>query len=535
MPDGRHPGRPTRPPPRATVPAVLGTLRSWLGSLGRPPGPDVSRVIVGSTGSGKSEGELVDLVRLAERGDCAVVLLDGHGPLAFRAAGHWATRGHEPRMVYEPLAATDRALCWNMLPRSAATEPLRRALEDAEARDELAQCFLAQRNLVTLADRPLTKEWLEAAISLCLGRPRSEPLTSLLSAFRVGTREYERLLRGCTHPETVAKFREMERLHRRNPVQYEIQTGASRRLLEPVCTSEVVRLRARPGPFDWLAALRGRRLIAFDGGGLRSRELKRTLFLLVSLQVIHAVRRHFAETRQPLPVVLVLEEAGALGLVTPFVLAALQELRKAGLAIHLITQSSLDFGDRSVFEAVLANAPWLAWYQSLSPSDQALGAQALANATFDSLAVHFTRARQVRAGVESVATESRGEASDPHGGVTRRDTRSGQALVTRYRDAAEAYYKSPQLHEQEYRTALATLGVGERFVRDRTGVRRERVRLLRPPRPRGGFDERTREAISRVRRQPIYLPVPAPEPGDPLPTPPDAAERLRGHQLANSI
>ena len=64
-----------------------------------------SRLIVGSTGSGKSEGELVDLVRLADWHDHAVVLLDGHGPLAFRAAGHWERAGYEGRMVYEPLDA----------------------------------------------------------------------------------------------------------------------------------------------------------------------------------------------------------------------------------------------------------------------------------------------------------------------------------------------------------------------------------------------------------------------------------------------
>src|SRR5205814_2127277 len=112
------------------------------------------------------------------------------------------------------------------------------------------------------------------------------------------------------------------------------------------------------GPFDWLQALRQRKMIVFDGGGLRSREIKRSVFLLASLQVIQAVRRHFAQTQRPLPVVLVLEEAGALGLVTPFVLAALQELRKAGLAIHLITQSSLDLGDPALFELVLVNTPW---------------------------------------------------------------------------------------------------------------------------------------------------------------------------------
>jgi hypothetical protein len=464
-----------------------------------PKGPaEVSRVIVGSTGSGKSEGELVDLVRLAERGDCAVVLLDGHGPLAFAAAGHWAARGHEGRLVYEPLDATDSVLAWDMLPRSAAADPRRRRLEDAQTREDVAQCFMAQRNLGTLADKPWTREWLDAALALCLSQPGPEPLTSLLSAFRPRTPDYERLLRGCRHPDVAAKFAGLERTKRRNEVQYETLTGASRRLVELVCDSEVVRLRARPGPFDWLDALRARRLVALDGGAIRAREVKRTLFLLASMQVIHAVRRHFAETRNPLPVVLVLEEAGALGLVTPFVLAALQELRKAGLAIHLLTQSCLDFGDPALFESVLANAPWQCWYQVLSPADQELGGRALTNAAFDARAVQFTRVRAV--------PEDESLTSPWH---------------TRVRQVIDPYYKSPALQEQEFRTRLATLRVGERLVRDRRGVRRERVRMLRPP---TGFADATRVAIARVRRQPLYLPPP-PEP-PPAPSA-EAAARLR--------
>lgn len=489
-----------------------------------------SRLTVGSTGSGKSEGEIVELVRLADYGGCAIVLLDGHGPLALRTAGHWIAHGFESRLVYEPLNATDRMLCWDMLPRSDAADPHRRRLEDAETRDEVAQCFLAQRNLATVADRPLTREWLEATIALGLSQPQGEPLPSLLSAFRVGSPAYGRLLRDCTDPAIVDKFRELERVHRRNAVQYEIQTGASRRLLEAACSSEVVRLRSRPGPFDWLEALRERKLIAFDGGGIRSREIKRTLFLLVSMQVIHAVRRHFAETQKPLRVVLVLEEAGALGLVTPFISMALQELRKAGLAVHLITQSCLDFGDRASFEAILANTPWQAWYQCLSPADQELGARALANATFDPHAVHFTRSRQVRDGVEELTTESHGESSDRHGHLRGHDSRTGNAFLPRFRETDEPYYKSPSLHEQEYRTRLATLRIGERLVRDRTGVRCEQVRLLRPPRRRHQFEELTCAAIERIRRQPIYL---APEPAVPAataPVPPDAAARLRSDQ-----
>ena len=497
--------------------------------------PETSRLIVGSTGSGKSEGELVDLVRLAHDRDHAVVLLDGHGPLAFAAAGHWTARGHQQRLIYEPLDATDRVLCWEMLPRSIATDPLRRLLDDAETREDVAQCFYTQRNLATLNDRPLTREWLEAAIALGQAQPQAEPLPSLLAAFRVGSTEYERLLGACDDAGVVAKFRELERLRRRNAVQYEIQTGASRRLLELVCSSEVVRQRSRPGTFDWSEALSQRKLIAFDGGGLRSKELKRTMFLLVSLAVTNAVRRHFAQTQQPLPVVLVLEEAGALGLVAPFVLAALQELRKAGLAIHLITQSSLDFADPAAFEALLANTPCQAFYQCLSPADQDIGARVFANATFDPLGVHFTRTRTAHAGVERVATESRGESFDAYGRHTGRDRRSGTALVPRSHEVQEPHYQPPNLQEQLYRTRLATLGVGERLVRDRRGVRRERVKRLRPPRGQGRFEERTREVIARVRLQPIYLP---PAPVIPVAsgaTSPDAAARLRDEHAAGGM
>lgn len=197
---------------------------------------------------------------------------------------------------------------------------------------------------------------------------------------------------------------------------------------------------------------------------------------------------------------LVLEEAGALDLVTPFVLTALQELRKAGLSIHLLTQSSLDFADQSTFEAVLSNTPWQAWYQVLTPADQELGAKALVNATFDPLAIHFTRTRFLAAG--------------------------GEAASQRGRHVVDRYFQSPQLQEQAFRTRLATLRVGVRYVRDRREVWRERVRRLREP---AGFEARTRAVIDRIRRGPLYLP-PLPSPPPPTVTKlPDAAERLRQH------
>ena len=96
-PDGPATFATRRPPAFAgpSAPPIISDVLPWphrirrLG-LSRPPADETSRLIVGSTGSGKSAGELIDLVRLARRGDHAVVLLDGHGPLAFSAVGHWA-------------------------------------------------------------------------------------------------------------------------------------------------------------------------------------------------------------------------------------------------------------------------------------------------------------------------------------------------------------------------------------------------------------------------------------------------------------
>jgi hypothetical protein len=147
----------------------------------------------------------------------------------------------------------------------------------------------------------------------------------------------------------------------------------------------------------------------------------------------------------------------------------------------------------------------------LSPSDQELGAKALTNAAFDSHAVHFTRAR----------TLPDRECAASGGGGFRRW----------YRAVTDSYFKAPQLQEQEYRTALATLRIGERFVRDRGGVCRERVRMLRAPGGPEAFTAQTREVIERVRSQPLYLPPPsAVEP--PKEALPDAALRLQ--RLAES-
>jgi hypothetical protein len=181
-----------------------------------------------------------------------------------------------------------------------------------------------------------------------------------------------------------------------------------------------------------------------------------------------------------------------------------------------------------VFESLLANAPWQAWYQVLSPADQELGARALANATFRPRAVHFTRTRALPQGVERMDTTSRSERFDPKTRlIVQRERRWGTTFKTRYRHLEEEHYKTPQVWEQEYRTQLATLRIGERLVRDRGGVRRERVAPLRSSWWRPVCDASSRALIERIRRQPIYQPCVPPEPAPPETPVPDAAARMR--------
>ena len=276
-----------------------------------------------------------------------------------------------------------------------------------------------------------------------------------------------------------------------------MQTGASRRLLERCAGPRSVRLRSRPGTFDWLEALRQRRLIAFDGGGIRSREIKRTLFLLVS-HAGHprrppAFRGDSGRCRRA--------RAGRGGARAR---DAVRAERAAGAAEgrardpphHAVAARLRGPG---LFEAVLANTPWQAWYLVLSPADQELGAGC--SPTPPSIRWPSTsRADQyvVPVGSDPVKTVSRG----PGG------KHMGTAFRTRYREVIEPYYKSPQTartgvqnkagHPRGRRTLRARWQrrAFERMAALGSSPAARPVRGIRPDRH------------GRIRQQPIYQNTP---------------------------
>ena len=107
--------------------------------------------------------------------------------------------------------------------------------------------------------------------------------------------------------------------------------------------SPVLYLRHGEG-IDWRDLLLKKMQIYFDLSGVTA-EAARALSIFASHAAINACREHFDETGEPLPLVVVLEEAGVMDLVTPFILDAMRELRKAGVAVWIVSQTIEDFNE----------------------------------------------------------------------------------------------------------------------------------------------------------------------------------------------
>jgi hypothetical protein len=306
----------------------------------------------------------------------------------------------------------------------------------------------------------------------------------------------------------------------RNPVQYEIETGAASRAVE-VAKNPVLWTRCGTSA-DLRPLLLRKAQLYFDLSGVPL-EVARAFVVFHYTAVIHACLRYFEETGRPLNVVIILEEAGALALVTPVLLWALQTLRKAGVYVSIVSQTIEDFPP-DVFEQLMGLTDARHYYRMNSGVDRA--AKDLADPTWREREVYATRTHQERDGDDVVQTLTETVYIDEKGKKSK-GVAVSERFVPRYRTVVEEIYLTPQLHEQRFRTELATNEVthntAQRHVRDRFGVRREKVQALGAPWPLGLSAKRIAEAIARCQarpefQQPQVTNVPA------APPPPPSAE-----------
>jgi len=461
--------------------------------------------ILGNRGSGKSFGLMVELLWLALLRMVAVLVLDRPGSLARAMVGHLCANGMENRVVYERAADTQRVLRWPWIQNS--TKPGLDGERENEMEDErFKQIFQAKKHLKISQPAPYTNLGLDISSAVFRSQPRMLDLDQILDIYHPGTKDYGKLIENASAHRAVDELIAIELRSRRNPVHFETIMGASHRMLR-IVQSPVLRTRHGPG-ISWRELLREKYQIYFDLSNV-SMEAARALAIAAAHAAINAARAHFEETGKPLPVVIVLEEAGALDLVTPFIITAMQELRKAGVAVWIVSQTIRDFDDE-IFESLLSLCDVHYWYRMNSGIERA--AKDLADPTFNPTEVHYTRERVVSDGMQRVVNEVRGRSTSERktriDKEVRTDTRESISYIPIQRTIVDEYFKTPQIHEQEFRTKLANLQVGGRAVRGLSGVRLEHAVPLGEPWPLGLTDIRTQKAIERIRSRPMFVTVP---------------------------
>jgi hypothetical protein len=303
-------------------------------------------VKVGVTGYGKSQQVMLDIVSdyLPDRPH-AVLHLDYKGTTVFGITGHLVAGGAERFVEFEQLSSPDqKCLAWEWLEGATATEPFLRGVEEELFREEFKQIWYGKKGLATDEAAGFTREGMDLAVSVMQAQRPPKPLPWMRKVFYPSSAEFEALREHCSYPDVAERLAASFRLWYRSPTQYDVWSGAARRLLDPL-ESASVQARCNPSPgaaFDWMRAFRERRYIGVSGAGI-ARPVFRTIALAMTLQAVHCCRRFHAQYRAALPVLVVLEEAGANKLANvPFILSALQEGRESGIAFDILTQSLQD-------------------------------------------------------------------------------------------------------------------------------------------------------------------------------------------------
>jgi len=437
--------------------------RLWKRSA--KPGIITHTLVCGASRSGKSEAELTRLVPLAQRNDCAIVLIDPPGTLAAKFLLHLDGLGLTNRVLYDRLADTDRVPGYEWLSLSMNSDPLQREAENDESIREFASILLRRRGVHDAARTPLIEEGLLAALRLCLCQKTPCPLSWLTDVFDRHSEARAHLLANCTEPSLVRKFHEYASL---SPTARRAETAPVERILRAVLMSPAFRVRSGGATFDLEKFLDEKGILILDGSSTGN--LSRDAASVMMGAVILAVIRH-CRTGSKSKVVLVLDEAVNSDLIGVNESRALAEAGKWGLEFHILFQDPFSFGSDEIRSNVLQNCWRHEWFRQGSPEAARLAAEDIGIPLLDPLQVHHTeyRSRTTDAGYEKIKAASRSRWVDG-GGRTGKSTSHNTLLRPRRKEIREPQDRYTTLTDQILllQKELMLLKPGYRFVRSDT-------------------------------------------------------------------
>jgi hypothetical protein len=410
--------------------------------------------VVGPTGMGKTKiviKSVYDDIRLPNRP--AVISLDPHDSLNHELALACTDLIKTGELLYDPIEHLDFGIGLGILEPSDNPNLRDREAENREIIGELKSAFSDEGRLNT-QENPVINEGWNTILSLGIHQRQPIPATYLRDAFNFQSPVYQYLKANCTDERTREKCEFFEGLPKR---EFVTLCGPVNRRLEE--TFACLQLQARD-----VSTLKvcdhinrgGITLLSGNSTGKLSREDSSRVLKLWLRKIIRLLR----SGKITRPLVIVIDEGTASGLLDPHVARALEETRKWGKGVQFVIifqdQNRLE---ESVRAAVFSCCKQFIIFRQNHPDSAREFAEMIATRQLDPLrvkAIDYTT-RQVEDGMEEVESTSTSRSGD------RITKTTGKTLRPKKRNVQEEHITRMSLEEQIRlrQQELMNLGIGQ--------------------------------------------------------------------------
>jgi hypothetical protein len=489
--------------------------------------------IVGDRGSGKSVTLAVMLLAyfLADIG--AALVIDPPGTLVELLLAHAIALGQESRIFVDyadPRKANGRFLQWPFLTPSQASDILVRLNEDDTNLEELLTSIFGLRGEKDGTNKPYTDKYAKLALRILRSVSPRLRIDTVLRLFVLHDEVGNRLLEESADRDAVDQWRATQLRAGRDGRQWEIETGASQRLLAILASAAIC---AHDGTsLDWEWVIENRKIVMVDLSGVPSSHA-RAFGINAYVNATNANIRLFNRTRQWHRLVNAVDEVGTMRFDTPYLINSLRFDRKAGTSWWLCTQTLTDLPTENV-ETILGLSDHY-WHYLSSGVDRA--AADICDKSYDPNAVESTTERAIHDGWEEIDTKaeskSKGKIIEKFKEKNKSESESASVshgFRAKYRIITDVKTKNWNRQRDETKGRLSNMGIGQFIYR---GMDRwEECHTQMPPDPwdfQTGFvtpktlpdshlftepmvtlyEYRLRRALNRIRSRPQYqLPQP---------------------------
>lgn len=383
-----------------------------------------SVVIVGETGSGKSEFAKVKAKWLRDSDSTFQFTADGKGTTVDEIFAQDVADGYEQRVIYHALASPI-VLGLDLLKWSEASGYVKE-IEDDLIKQNFKDIFIASQGDRSDKDQPWKKDWFDAALDLHRYQSSPKPVYYIYYAFLFDSDEHKRMVRDCTHEPTRDKFATMAETRRKSRAQAENELGGARRRVAPLVNSLIMAHVMAKTKLNLEEAIVQKKHILLNGAGI-GKETFRVFVLMFILLIVSTVKAYNLRTGRKAPAVIRLEEAGAYQLIAPFVIEYMQTLRYLSVFFEPMSQSFTDFGED--LPRLMQNAPEKRIFGVGWLDDMEMASKFISMAGFDPKRLHYQTYQQFADGVEErktkTASHNAGESERTVDGVLKKTKMKG--------------------------------------------------------------------------------------------------------------